>query len=429
MNTVIINPPKVQWPSLMKRPKINSENLEETVSEILNTVKQNGDEAVKNYSLKFHGFAPDNLWVTPEEIVEASKAINPDLKKAILLAKKNIEKFHQQQIGKVKKIETSPGVTCWRKSVPVEKVGLYIPGGSAPLFSTLLMLAIPAKIAGCKNIIVTTPASSNGNVNPAILYVANILGLKNIYKGGGAQAIAAMAYGTQTIEKVDKIFGPGNQYVTCAKKMVNIDGVAIDMLAGPSELAVYADDSSVPGFVAADLLSQAEHGADSQVVLVATNKHIIENVIKEIHQQLPLLPRKQIIEQSFLNRRFLVMEKKEEAFDFLNEYAPEHLIIASKNTIQLSEFVKNAGSVFLGNLSPESAGDYASGTNHSLPTSGTARTFSGVSVDSFVKKITFQKINKKGIKNIGDAVENMAEAEGLHAHKNAVSIRLKKIMK
>lgn len=429
MNTVIINPPKDQWPGLMKRPKINSENLEETVSEILNTVKQNGDEAVKNYSLKFHGFAPDNLWVTPDEIAEASKAINPDLKKAIQLAKKNIEKFHLQQIGKVKKIETSPGVTCWRKSVPVEKVGLYIPGGSAPLFSTLLMLAIPAKIAGCKNILVTTPASSNGNVNDAILYVANILGLKNIYKGGGAQAIAAMAYGTQTIEKVDKIFGPGNQYVTCAKKLVNIDGVAIDMLAGPSELAVYADESSVPAFVAADLLSQAEHGADSQVVLVATNQLIIENVIKEIHQQLPLLPRKQIIEQSFLNRRFLVMEKKDDAFDFLNEYAPEHLIIASKNAIQLAEFVKNAGSVFLGNLSPESAGDYASGTNHSLPTSGTARTFSGVSVDSFVKKITFQKINKKGIKNIGDAVENMAEAEGLHAHKNAVSIRLKKIMK
>ena len=429
MNTAIINPPKEQWQSLMNRPKINSENLEETVSEILNTVKKNGDEAVKNYSLKFHGFAPDNLWVTPEEIAEASKAINPDLKRAIVLAKKNIEKFHLQQIGKVKKIETSPGVTCWRKSVPVEKVGLYIPGGSAPLFSTLLMLAIPAKIAGCKNILVTTPASSNGNVNPAILYVANILGLKNIYKGGGAQAIAAMTYGTQTIKKVDKIFGPGNQYVTCAKKLVNIDGVSIDMLAGPSELAVYADDSSIPAFVAADLLSQAEHGADSQVVLVATNKNIIENVIKEIHQQLPLLPRKQIIEQSFLNRRFLVMEKKEDAFDFLNEYAPEHLIIASKNAIQLSEYVKNAGSVFLGNLSPESAGDYASGTNHSLPTSGTARTFSGVSVDSFVKKITFQKINKKGIKNIGDAVENMAEAEGLHAHKNAVSIRLKKIMK
>ena len=429
MNTIIINPSRKQWPGLMQRPHIDSQNLEKTVLEIINTVKQNGDEAVKNYSLKFHGFSPDNLWVTPEEITEASKSINPDLKKAILLAKKNIEKFHQQQIEKVKKITTSPGVTCWRKSVPVEKIGLYIPGGSAPLFSTLLMLAIPAKIAGCKNILVTTPAHKNGNVNPSILFVAHILGLKNIYKGGGAQAVAAMAYGTQTVEKVDKIFGPGNQYVTCAKKLVSTDGVAIDMPAGPSELAVYADETSVPEFVAADLLSQAEHGADSQVVLVATNRQLIDNVIIEINQQLPLLERKEIIEQSFLNRIFLVIEKKEEAFNFLNAYAPEHLIIASKNAAQLSEYVKNAGSVFLGNFSSESAGDYASGTNHSLPTNGAARAYSGVSVDSFVKKITFQKINKKGIKNIGNAVEKMAEAEGLHAHKNAMSVRLKKIMK
>lgn len=429
MNTIIINPSLEQWPGLMHRPQLDSKNLEETVLEIINTVKQNGDEAVKNYSLKFHGFSPDNLWVTPEEIMEASKSIRPDLKKAILLAKKNIEKFHQHQIEKVKKIETSPGVTCWRKNVPVQKIGLYIPGGSAPLFSTLLMLAIPAKIAGCKNILVTTPAHKNGNVNPVILFVAGILGLKNIYKGGGAQAVAAMAYGTQTVEKVDKIFGPGNQYVTCAKKMVSTDGVAIDMPAGPSELAVYADDTSVPEFIAADLLSQAEHGADSQVVLVATNRQIIDNVIIEINQQLPLLARKEIIEKSFLNRRFLVIEKKEEAFNFLNAYAPEHLIIASKNAAHLSEYVKNAGSVFLGNLSSESAGDYASGTNHSLPTNGSARAYSGVSVDSFVKKITFQKINKKGIKNIGTAVEKMAEAEGLHAHKNAISIRLKKIMK
>ena len=291
------------------------------------------------------------------------------------------------------------------------------------------MLAIPAKIAGCKNIIVTTPAQNDGNVNNAILYVANILSLNKIYKGGGAQAIAALAYGTQTIKKVDKIFGPGNQYVTCAKKLVSADGIAIDMLAGPSELAVYADDTCVSDFVAADLLSQAEHGIDSQVILVATNKKIIENVISKIHQQLPLLPRKNIIEQSFLNRRFLVIEKEEEAFNFLNEYAPEHLIIASKKAVKLAEYVKNAGSVFLGNLSPESAGDYASGTNHSLPTNGTARVHGGVSVDSFVKKITFQRINKKGIKNIGNAIEKMAEAEGLEAHKNAVSIRLKKIGK
>lgn len=427
MNATIINPLREEWPQLMRRPQIDSQNLEEIVLEIINTVKQNGDEAVKNYSLKFHGFSPENLWVTPEEIAESTKTVNKYLKKAILLAKKNIEKFHQHQFEKIKKIETSSGVVCWRKSVPVEKVGLYIPGGSAPLFSTLLMLAIPAKIAGCKNIIVTTPANKSGNVDSAVLFVAHILGIKNIYKGGGAQAIAALAYGTQTIEKVDKIFGPGNQYVTYAKKLVNIDGVAIDMLAGPSELAVYADNTAVPAFVAADLLSQAEHGADSQVVLVASNKQIIENVINEIHKQLPSLPRKEIIEQSFLNRRFIVIENKEEAFDFLNEYAPEHLIIASKKAEQLSEYVRNAGSVFLGNLSPESAGDYASGSNHSLPTNGTARTYSGVSVDSFVKKITFQKIIKKGIVNIGPAIEIMASAEKLDAHKNAISIRLKKI--
>lgn len=429
MNTLIIEPSQSQWPELIKRPVIDAENLEETVAGIINTVKQSGDDAVKNYSLQFHGFAPDNLWVSEDEIKHASKSLNKDLKKAIHLAKNNIEKFHQHQIEKVKKITPVSGVTCWRKSVCIEKIGLYIPGGSAPLFSTLLMLAIPANIAGCKNIIVTTPAQNDGNVNNAILYVANILSLNKIYKGGGAQAIAALAYGTQTIKKVDKIFGPGNQYVTCAKKLVSADGIAIDMLAGPSELAVYADDTCVSDFVAADLLSQAEHGIDSQVILVATNKKIIENVISKIHQQLPLLPRKNIIEQSFLNRRFLVIEKEEEAFNFLNEYAPEHLIIASKKAVKLAEYVKNAGSVFLGNLSPESAGDYASGTNHSLPTNGTARVHGGVSVDSFVKKITFQRINKKGIKNIGNAIEKMAEAEGLEAHKKAVSIRLKKIGK
>ena len=427
MNAIIINPSRMDWPELTTRPQLNSEHLQETVLEIINTVKELGDVAVKNYSLKFHGFAPENLWVREDEIEASSKAVDKKLKKSILLAKKNIEKFHKKQFEKIKKIETSAGVTCWRKSVPVEKVGLYIPGGSAPLFSTLLMLAIPAKIAGCENILITTPANGNGEVNPAVLFVAKILGIKNIYKGGGAQAIAAMAYGTQTVEKVDKIFGPGNQYVTAAKKIVNIDGVAIDMLAGPSEVAVYADESCVPEFVAADLLSQAEHGADSQVVLVAVNEQIIENVVSQIHLQLPQLERKEIIEQSFLNRRFLVIENTGDAFDFLNEYAPEHLIIASENADELAEKVRNAGSVFLGNLSPESAGDYASGTNHSLPTNGFAKTFSGVSVDSFVKKITFQKLNHKGIKNLGNAVETMAKAEGLLAHKNAVSIRLKKI--
>ena len=429
MNANFINPPLSQWPELIKRPEIDSKNLDSVVLEIINAVRQSGDQAIRNYSLQFQGFSPDDLWVSKDEIKNASKTISKDLKKAILLAKDNIEKFHQQQFQKVKKVTTTPGVICWRKSVAIENVGLYIPGGSAPLFSTLLMLAIPATIAGCKNIIVATPPQIDGQINAVVLYVASVLGINKIYKSGGAQAIAALAYGTETVEKVDKIFGPGNQYVTCAKKLVNADGVAIDMLAGPSELAVYADDSCIPEFVAADLLSQAEHGADSHVVLVAANKGIIENVIKEIHAQLPLLARNKIIEQSFLSRKFIVIEKKEDAFKFINKYAPEHLIIASKNAVKLSEYVINAGSVFLGNLSPESAGDYASGTNHSLPTNGTAKVHGGVSVDSFVKKITFQKINKTGINNIGYAVERMAMAEGLEAHKNAVSIRLKKIKK
>lgn len=425
MNAIIENPPENEWDELIKRPGINAENLSETVSEIIETVKKQGDIAVKNYSLQFHGFMPDDLWVTQDEIKKSSRLISKSLRKAILQAKRNIEKFHKQQLLKVKKIETAKGVFCWRKSVPIEKVGLYIPGGSAPLFSTLLMLAIPAKLAGSKSILVTTPANKSGDVDPAILFVAKILEIENIYKGGGAQAIAAMAYGTQTVEKVNKIFGPGNQYVTEAKRLVNMDGVAIDMLAGPSELAVFADETCVPEFVAGDLLSQAEHGADSQVVLVAVNKQIIENVIEQIHSQFPVLPRKEIIEKSFLSRRFIVLGDIEDAFDFLNNYAPEHLIIASENAEELAERVVNAGSVFLGNYSPESAGDYASGTNHSLPTNGTALTQSGVSVDSFVKKITFQKLSPEGLRNIGSSVETMASAEGLMAHKNAVTIRLK----
>ena len=426
MNTNIINPPRIEWPDLVKRPVIDSKNLDDAVLAIINSVRQYGDQSVTNYAMQFQGFAPENLWVREDEIAKAGKRINKDLKKAILTAKKNIEKFHGQQVEKIKKVATSKGVTCWRKSVPIENVGLYIPGGSAPLFSTLLMLAIPARIAGCKNIVVTTPVQNDGKVDDAILFIADLLGIDKIYKSGGAQAIAALAYGTETVEKVDKIFGPGNQYVTCAKKLVNADGVAIDMLAGPSELAVYADDTCVPAYVAADLLSQAEHGADSHVVLVATNGGIIDAVIEKIHEQLPTLSRDNIIEQSFLNRRFIVIDKMDDAFEFINQYAPEHLIIASKNALKLAHYVKNAGSVFLGNLSPESAGDYASGTNHSLPTNGTAKAYSGVSVDSFVKKITFQEISKKGIKNIGFAVEQMAEAEGLMAHKNAISIRLKK---
>ncbi|MEO7316601.1 MAG: histidinol dehydrogenase [Ginsengibacter sp.] len=429
MSEIIINPVRECWADLIQRPHIDSKDLESVVSDIIHTTRKNGDEAVKDYSQQFHGFAPENMWVTPAEISEAGNQIDSTLREAILLAKDNIEKFHQKQVEPGNRIETSEGVICWRKGVPIDKVGLYIPGGSAPLFSTLLMLAIPAKIAGCKNITVTTPANKSGNVDAAVLFVAGILGITKIYKGGGAQAIAALAYGTQTLEKVDKIFGPGNQYVTCAKKLVSIDGVAIDMLAGPSELAVYADDSCVPEFVAADLLSQAEHGADSQVVLVATSSKIIEEVNVEITIQTRSLPRKEIIEKSLMNKRFLVLENREEAFDFLNAYAPEHLIIASEKAEILSKLVRNAGSVFLGNYSPESAGDYASGTNHSLPTNGTSKTVSGVSVDSFVKKITFQKLSKIGIKNIGPSIESMAKAEGLQAHKNAVSIRLKSIKK
>ncbi len=428
MENIFLNPGKEYWPSLIKRPSPENAKLEKIVSEILADVKENGEAAVSKYSLKFNGTMPQTLLVSEQEINDSENEITTELKEAISIARENIEKFHLAQVPKkIKKIETSPGVICWRKNVAIENVGLYIPGGTAPLFSTLLMLAIPAQIAGCKNIIICTPPDSNGNVNATILFVAKLLGLNNLYKVGGAQAIAAMAYGTQSIHKADKIFGPGNSFVTCAKKLINREGIAIDMLAGPSELAVYADKSCVPSFVAADLLSQSEHGIDSQVILVADSMDVIENVITELNEQLGVLSRKEIINQSLINSRFILMENQEEAFDFLNSYAPEHLIIASKRAKKLSSYMINAGSVFLGNYSSESSGDYASGTNHSLPTNGTANTFSGVSVDSFVKKITFQKINKKGLKNIGPAVETMAEAEGLGAHKNAITIRLKKI--
>ncbi|HVZ96988.1 MAG TPA: histidinol dehydrogenase [Chitinophagaceae bacterium] len=426
MESIIINPLKEEWPQIVARPVIDSRNLERTVSEIIREVRQRGDDAVKEYSYQFSGFAPENLWVTKNDIRSATKKISPELKKAILTAKRNIEKFHEQQVEKIKKVETMSGVVCWRKSIPIERVGLYIPGGSAPLFSTLLMLGIPAKIAGCKEIIVATPPQPDGSINEVVLFVAGLLGIDKIYKAGGAQAIAAMAYGTHTMDKVYKIFGPGNQYVTCAKKLVNNEGTAIDMLAGPSEVAIYADQTCMPEFVAADLLSQAEHGADSQVVLVATKQKIIQEVMDEIEIQLPRLARKHIIEQCFLNKRFIVIKNKKTAFDFLNAYAPEHLIIASEKADSLSRYVVNAGSVFLGNYSPESAGDYASGTNHSLPTNGTSVVTAGVSVDNFVKKITFQRISHKGIKTIGNTIEQMAEAEGLQAHRNAVSIRIKK---
>ena len=424
---IYINPAKNKWTEIIQRPQINNAALKNIVSEILLSVKQNGDEAIKKYSLQFDSVELNDLKVSDEEIKAALLVVDNELKNAIQLAKENIEKFHRSQKEEVKIIETSAGVMCWRRSVAIDKVGLYIPGGTAPLFSTLLMLGIPAVLADCREIIVCTPADKNGKVNPVILYAAHLLGLKNIYKIGGVQAIAAMAYGTENIPSVYKIFGPGNQYVTTAKQIISSEGIAIDMPAGPSEVAVYADESCNPTFVASDILSQAEHGNDSQVLLVAASLQIVDNVKKEIDLQLKLLSRKEKIEKSLINSRFVIMENINDAFDLLNEYAPEHLIIASDNAELLSEKVINAGSVFLGHYSPESAGDYASGTNHTLPTNGYAKAYSGVSLDSFVKKITFQKLSKEGLKNIGNAVEVMAVAEGLDAHKNAVLMRFKNL--
>ena len=424
MKNLFYNPPSSEWNSILKRPAFDSSQLEESVSKILLDIKLNGEEAVKKYVLKFDGVELQELRVSDAEIEAAILLVSTDLKAAIDVAKSNIEKFHFSQIQKVEKIETTPGVICWRKSVAIQKVGLYIPGGSAPLFSTLLMLGIPAVMAGCSDITVCTPCDKNGKVNPVILYVAQLIGLKNIYKIGGVQAIAAMAYGTISIPQVYKIFGPGNQYVTCAKKLVNKEGLAIDMPAGPSEVAVYADQTSNAAFVAADLLSQAEHGIDSQVVLVASSEKVVEEIQKQLEQQLLLLSRKEIAKVALNNSRFIIMDDATAAFNLLNEYAAEHLIIASDNAVELCEKVINAGSVFLGHYSPESVGDYASGTNHTLPTNGYAKAYSGVSLDSFVKKITFQHLEKEGLRNIGPSVETMAAAEGLDAHKNAVTIRM-----
>lgn len=425
MENVFINPLKEQWKAILERPAFDSKSLENIVTPILLDVKLNGDAAIKKYAAKFDGIELTELKVSEEEIMAAVALVDNELKVAIGLAKNNITKFHAAQKEVITQIETTTGVVCWRKSIAIQKIGLYIPGGSAPLFSTLLMLGIPAVLAGCSEIVVCTPADKNGKINPVILYVAQLIGLKNIYKTGGAQAIGAMAYGTETVPQVYKIFGPGNQYVTGAKQLVNKEGVAIDMPAGPSEVAVYADESANHGFVAADLLSQAEHGADSQVILVATTHAIVNKVQKEIDKQLAVLSRNEVAAKALQNARFIVMENVDAAFELLNEYAAEHLIISSNNAFVLAEKVINAGSVFLGHLSPESVGDYASGTNHTLPTNGYAKAYSGVSLDSFVKKVTFQQLSKEGIKNIGNAVELMAAAEGLDAHKNAVSIRLK----
>jgi histidinol dehydrogenase len=424
MATTIINPDKTAWAQLLRRPVLDTTALEASVSAILSDVKAGGDAAVKKYVAQFDGATLTDLRVSQIEMEAAETLVSEDLKAAIATARQNITAFHAAQREAVKVVETMPGVQCWRQSIAIQKVGLYIPGGTAPLFSTLLMLAIPAQLAGCKQIVVCTPCNAEGQVNPVILYVAQLLGITTVFKVGGVQAIAAMAYGTETVPQVYKIFGPGNQYVTCAKQLVNKAGVAIDMPAGPSEVAVYADATSNPAFVAADLLSQAEHGADSQVLLVASAASIVDDVQAELAVQLAVLPRQAMAAQALAASRLVVMEDVATAFDLLNEYAPEHLIIASDDAVALAERVVNAGSVFLGHYTPESVGDYASGTNHTLPTNGHAKAYSGVSLDSFVKKVTFQQLSKNGLTNIGNAVETMAAAEGLEAHANAVRVRL-----
>ena len=418
-------PNKSIWKDILKRPAIDHAALETIVQSVLLDIKTNGQSAVKKYTLQFDKVDIESVLLTDEEFKAAEKLISDDLKNAIQLAKKNIETFHIAQKENTQIIETMPGVKCWRKSIAIQKVGLYIPGGTAPLFSTILMLGVPAKLAGCSEIILCTPPDSNGKINPAILYTAQLIGITKVFKVGGVQAIGAMAYGTEIIPQVYKIFGPGNQYVTCAKQLINKQGVAIDMPAGPSEVAVLVDETCVPEFVAADLLSQAEHGSDSQVILVSINETVIKNIQVELDKQLSVLPRKELASKALENSKAILMKTNEEAIDLLNNYAPEHLIIACANDEQLAEQVINAGSVFLGNYSCESAGDYASGTNHTLPTNGNAKAYSGVSLDSFVKKITYQKLSKEGIKNIGSSIELMAEAEGLQAHKNAVTVRLK----
>lgn len=418
---------KTNLDTAFARPVSSLAAIEKPVLKILNDVKRNGDKALLKYAAKFDKVKLPLLQVTSAEIEQAIAAVDKPLKQAIKQAYANISKFHSTQKLKEGKTETTPGVICWRQSRAIQNVGLYIPGGSAPLFSTVLMLGIPAQIAGCRNVVLCTPADKHGQINPAILYTAQLCGITRIYKTGGAQAIAAMAFGTQTIPRVDKIFGPGNQYVTAAKQLVQHMGVAIDMPAGPSEVMVVGDDSCVPAFVAADLLSQAEHGPDSQVVFVALNTKLVAPVKAEVKRQLALLPRKDVAAQALANSKIIVVKTEAQTVDIINRYAPEHLILAVKNTKYFVDEVYNAGSVFIGNYTPESAGDYASGTNHTLPTNGYARVYGGVSLDAFVKKITYQEISKKGLQNLGPAIETMAAAEQLQAHKNAVSIRLGKL--
>ena len=419
-----INPSQESWKAILQRPTFDASALQEKVAAVLNEVKLNGDQALKKYTALFDGVELNELAVSPDELVNAVQSLPAALKQAIAVAAANIKAFHENQLACPAVIETMPGIRCWRKSVGIEKVGLYIPGGSAPLFSTILMLGIPANIAGCKEIVLCSPPSKDSTLNPAILYAAQLVGVTRIYKLGGVQAIAAMAYGTETVPQVYKIFGPGNQYVTCAKQLVQQQGLAIDMPAGPSEVCVLADATANPAFIAADLLSQAEHGADSQVLLVTDQQELVTKVEQELTRQLEQLPRRDIAVKALENSKAVVMRSIDEAIALVNEYAAEHLIIACANEDAIAERITNAGSVFLGNYAPESVGDYASGTNHTLPTNGFARSYSGVSVDSFVKKITYQKLSPEGLQRIAGTVTTMAEAEGLQAHANAVTIRL-----
>lgn len=406
---------------------LQATNLQATVLQVFSEVQMRGDEAVAAYTARFDQVALNTPTVSREELKQAKTFLPKPLLKALALAKRNIETFHASQAEAIQVIETAPGVRCWRESRPIERVGIYIPGGTAPLFSSVLMLGIPAKLAGCRNIVLCTPPDKNGQIHPAILHAAEMIGIRSVYKVGGIQAIAALTFGTETIPRVDKIFGPGNQYVTAAKQLAQQYGVAIDMPAGPSEVLVIADQFARPDFVAADLLSQAEHGTDSQVILLSDNEELLLKTLKEVKKQQKSLPRKSIVKKALKNSKAILLKDLKSCLEFSNLYAPEHLILAVKNPEKWSVSVRSAGSVFLGNYSCESAGDYASGTNHTLPTNGYARNYSGVSLDSFLKKITFQKLSKKGLQKIGPAIEVLAEAEQLMAHKNAVSIRLKSL--
>ncbi len=426
MIQLIKHPEKKLWQEIVSRPSIPNNSLEKKVANILRKVKKDGDKAIKKLTIEFDAVNLKSPLVTTLEVENAASLLSIELKTAIQQAKKNIELFHLSQKEEIKRIETMPGVVCWREAKAIQKVGLYIPGGTAPLFSTVLMLAVPAGIAGCEEIILCSPPAKDGSIHPAILYAAHISGVSRIFKVGGVQAIAAMAFGTDTIPKVFKIFGPGNQYVTCAKQLLQKEGVAIDMPAGPSEVMVIADESAVPDFVAADLLSQAEHGIDSQVVLVTTSEAVAAQVQIAIANQIKLLSRKKIVAAALKHSKIVLVKSLEEAIALSNFYAPEHLILSCNNAAHIAQNIISAGSVFIGNYSPESVGDYASGTNHTLPTNGYATAYSGVSVDSFVKKITFQHLSKEGLEVIGNTVMTLAEAEGLDAHKNAVAVRLKK---